>query len=175
MRSGRTIAGERERVESDSQRERVRKRAKKRKVLSVCLVLILVIVFSWLGFLGVKNFLETINMKEAETEEKYAPTVEVINEDDGEKVSGRMFEYIGQIEKDLEDSGRKMTKAILPVGMAREVDLYIEGFPGYIKVSIDRGTAVSAEDVDRMLDYLEEKGITAQYVDVRVEGKGYYK
>lgn len=175
MRSGRVIAGERERVESDSQRERVRKRAKKRKITSVILILALIGVFVWLGYLGVSSLIEIINREETEVEEKPMPTVEVINEDDGEKVSTRTLEYIGQIEKDLEDSGRKVTKAVLPVGMAREVDLYVEGFSGYVKVNIDRGTAVSAEDVDRMLDYLEERGITAKYVDVRVEGKGFYK
>ena len=39
-----------------------------------------------------------------------------------------------------------------------------------------RWAVVSAEDIVRMKKYLEEQGVVgAEYVDVRVEGKGYYK
>ena len=52
----------------------------------------------------------------------------------------------------------------------------LEGVTGVIKVSLDRGAAVSAEDGERMLKYLEGQGINEfQYVDVRVARKAYWK
>ena len=40
-------------------------------------------------------------------------------------------------------------------------------------MNIDRGAGVSVEDADRMIKYLNGGGF--EYIDVRVEGKGYYK
>lgn len=178
MRSGRAIAGEREKVESDSQRERVRRRAKRKKVFSGIFVAIFVVILVGLAFKGGKSLIETIKNQE-ETEvvaEVFEPTVEIIDEVGRGKVSKRVLEYIGQAEFDFRDLGIEVSRVVLPLGMAREVDFYVEGFSGYIKLNIDRGTAVSVEDADRMLRYLKEEGIeSVEYIDVRVAGKGFYK
>ena len=44
-------------------------------------------------------------------------------------------------------------------------------------MTIDRGTAVSVEDADRMLRYLKTIGQIENYtyIDVRIEGKAYWK
>jgi hypothetical protein len=43
-------------------------------------------------------------------------------------------------------------------------------------MTTDRGAAVSVEDADRMIRYLTDKGISEfEYIDVRVEEKGYWK
>jgi hypothetical protein len=42
-------------------------------------------------------------------------------------------------------------------------------------MSVDRDTAVQAEDMAHMIRYLDEKGISCDYVDLRIEGKAYYK
>ena len=56
------------------------------------------------------------------------------------------------------------------------MDVYIADFEGYFKLSLDRGVGVSAEDMDRMVRYLKKQGfIGVEYVDLRVEGKAYYK
>ena len=39
----------------------------------------------------------------------------------------------------------------------------------------ERGSAVQIEDAERMMRYLDGKGLTPEYVDLRVEGKAYYK
>ena len=109
----------------------------------------------------------------------YAPTIEVIDENIGEmngQLTARMSEYIGQAEADLRELGYVPMKAIIPSGAIREVDFYLEGYNGRIKTTIDRGSGVSAEDTDRMIRYLKGVGkMDFEYIDVRVEGKGYYK
>jgi hypothetical protein len=80
------------------------------------------------------------------------------------------------IEVDFRDLGYKVVKAVIPSGSIREVDLYIEGKNGFIKTTIDRGTAVTVEDADRVIRYLAERGIgDFEYIDARVEGRAFWK
>lgn len=67
-------------------------------------------------------------------------------------------------------------RATLASGMMRTIYLDVENIPYYFKISTERGAAVEAEDIDRMVRYLKENNITpSEYVDVRVERKAYYK
>ena len=66
-------------------------------------------------------------------------------------------------------------RVVLPAQKAREIRVFITERGEYYKMSLDRGSAVQAEDLARMRHYLEEKGISPSYVDLRVEGRAYYK
>lgn len=68
-----------------------------------------------------------------------------------------------------------VTKVILPTGASRALYVDIEGQEAYYKVDIDRDAATTAEDIERMSRYLAEKDLHPEYVDVRVEGRAYYK
>ncbi len=108
------------------------------------------------------------------------PTIEVIDEDNigtsGNALTSRMNEYIGLIEKDFRELGYTPTKAVIPMGSIREVDFYFSDFSGCVKTVVDRGAGETAEDFERMIKYLQ--GIDEmdfEYIDVRVEEKGYWK
>lgn len=162
----------------DSERGRVRKSAKKRKVFSGIFIVVLVGLIGFLSVIGVKNLVEIAREDEevVDYKEKYMIKAEVIDESGGKQYSTRVKDYIGLIEQDLFDLGYTLTKAILPAGKARELDLYLEGRGMYFKVNIDRGTAETAEDMIRTLKYIEGNGVVVNsYVDVRVEGKAFYK
>ena len=109
----------------------------------------------------------------------YTPTVEIIdaaaNSSNG-KITARMTRYIGRAEKDFRDLSYKPIKVVIPQNSIREVDFYLENISGYIKMTIDRDSAISVEDADRMLRYLTEKGIESfEYIDIRIDGKAYWK
>lgn len=92
------------------------------------------------------------------------------------KITNRMLTYIGQAEADFRDLGYQPVRAVLPTGSVREVDFYLDGYPGFIKLWIDRDTAPSVEDADRLLRYLKDQGITDfQYLDVRLPYKAYWR
>ena len=55
------------------------------------------------------------------------------------------------------------------------MDIYLEGRDEYYKCNLDRGTAETVEDIVRMIGYLKKQGVMAGYVDVRLEGRAYYK
>ena len=87
-----------------------------------------------------------------------------------------MRSYIGQAEIDFKDLGYHPVKAVVPSGSIREVDFYLDGVNGRIKTTIDRGTGVTIEDADRMIRYLTSIGVGEfEYIDVRVDGKAYWK
>lgn len=182
--AGKTIAAKRYKPESDSERERVRKSLRKTKILKVSAVVILI---GALGFLSVRAFQEwykwaTTRVEVVEIPKE--PSVEVIDERTGKRaeLSTKMKELIADLEEEFTAQGYKVVRARIPADKTREIDLEIEGFSGVVKVSSDRNAAVSAEDGARMLKYvaelaedeLPEEG-KIEYIDVRVERKGYWK
>ena len=69
----------------------------------------------------------------------------------------------------------RIEHVVLPRQKAREIDIYMEGRVEYYKMSLDRSSAVQAEDMHRMTLYLDQKELHPGYVDLRVEGKAYFK
>lgn len=178
---GRTIGEKREKLETANERAAARKKDKKQKKRRVTFTIIGFAIFiGILVFLGF-FFLGNGEPAPAETPVEVVttePTIEIIDEDAaaGGKITNRMRSYIGQAEQDFRDLGYTPAKAVVPTGSVREVDFYLSGQPGFIKMHIDRGTAVSVEDADRMLRYLTAQGTTNfQYIDVRLARKAYWK
>lgn len=178
MEVGRAIKRGREKPEKDSERERVRKQFKQRQTMAIFGVLLFVGTLLYLLSRAGAEWYKWVTTKEEVIEIPIEPTIEVIDDATGKKaeVSMRVLEYIAQLEEEFAILGRKVNMARIPEGKIREVDLELEGVTGVIKVSLDRGAAVSAEDGERMLKYLEGQGINEfQYVDVRVARKAYWK
>jgi len=195
MRVGRTISEERERIESESDRLAARELKKQREAVQTAILVVSVVALVILGVISAKNFFTKTREadRDATPGKVYAPSVEVIDES-GAKLSKKMSEYIGMAEEDFQELGYTVTRVAIPAGMMREVDVYVRKndggdesataedaaagngeLPYYFKLNIDRGSAVSAEDAVRMVRYLEERNLTPAYVDVRVEGKAFYR
>lgn len=174
MRRGQTIVAERERAESESERMLAHKKVQRKHMVSVLVVLTLFLAIGGLIYAGVTSMVrDKVEMK-TPTEE-YKIGAEIVDETGGGKISSRVKEYIGRIERDFAALGYQVKRVVLPSGMSRTLYVDLEGMKTYFKVNLDRGTAVSAEDAKRMIDYLKEHELEPEYVDVRVQGKGYYK
>lgn len=177
MKLGRTIAGGREAVESEfARRNLLKKREQKKKVQLLLLgsMIVATVIISVILIQGAVKKVPVDNQKRGEVE-KYVPTVEVVDEDGSDYITERMKQYVGMMEEDAKDSNLSVSKAIIPVGKAREVDVYFEGRNEFYKCNLDRGTAESLEDIVRMIEYLKKNAIEASYVDVRLEGRAYLK
>lgn len=181
FKMGRTIGEKRERLQTANERAAARAKGKKRQARRVTWTilgfvgLVAVLVFICFFFVGNKEPVKIIEPQEVVVAE---PTVEIIDEDAaaGGNITNRMRSYVGQAEQDFRDLEYRPVKVVVPSGTVREVDFYLEGVPGYVKLHIDRGTAVSVEDADRMIRYLAGQGINEyQYIDVRIGGKAYWK
>lgn len=183
LKTGRTLSAKRERLETSSERTAIWQKARKRQKLRLFLTIIIFLIA-----ISAIIYLVIFIMKGRETGNDtpdnnpapavvYKPTIEIIDEDSPtSQITSRMSEYIGQAEVDFREQGLIPIKAVIPTGAIREVDFYLDGKPGRIKMIIDRDTAVSVEDAVRMLRYLENQGITTyEYIDVRLPGKAYWK
>jgi len=175
MRAGQTIVAERERAESESERMQARKKAHRKKTTSVFMALLMMAIVGLICYIAVKEFSEQHRQAQEEISEEVRINAQIVDEDNGGQISMRVKEYIAQLESDFQDLGYRVVKVTLPTGTSRELYVDLEGKEMYFKINIDRDTAVSAEDVKRMLKYLEERDLHPEYVDVRVEGKAYYK
>ena len=183
LKSGRTIPGRREQLEKASERTAAHEKIRKKQTfrLVVTILGILLVFASIIGFgviLSKRESQEDQVSDSPSTTVTYKPTIEIIDEDaiSGSMVTSRMKDYLGQAEVDFRALGLVPVKAVIPAGAIREIDFYLDGKTGFVKTTIDRGTGVSTEDAKRMLDYLESQGITDfEYIDVRLEGKAYWK
>ncbi len=175
MKRGQTIAAERERVESESERLLERKKIRRKRRRSVLLGLVFLLVLGALLYITGRNAMERYEQENKPEMKEYILKARIVDEDNRGQISERTKEYAALLEQDLQDLGYTVTQIILPSGTSRELYVDIEGEEAYIKVSTDRDTAVIAEDTDRMLKYLKKNDLHPGYVDVRVEGKGYYK
>lgn len=91
-------------------------------------------------------------------------------------VSERLLRFLGRLIAITNTSGLgKVTEATLPKNTTREIDIKIQNRPYYIKTHIDRDPAATVEDIKRVVNYLDQKKITLQYIDVRVSGRAFYK
>lgn len=179
---GRTIGAERERLETANERTAARKKDKKKKARRVGLTVFgfvaLAATLIFLCFLFVGSGEPVPASVRPEDEVAIEPTIEIIDEDTsaGGRITNRMCSYVAQAEQDFRDAGLKPMKVVVPTGSVREVDFYLEGYTGFIKLHIDRDSAVSVEDAGRMLHYLAGQGINDfQYIDVRIPSKAYWK
>lgn len=180
IKSGRTIGERREHLETANERLAARKKVKKRQNLRVLwtaigfAVLFLAVVFLVVYFIKQREQNESDTTTTAVVK-TYAPTIEIVDHN-SDTITTRMSEYIGQLESDLKSLNITPLRAIIPNGAIREVDFYLDGHNGYVKTTVDRGAGVTAEDIDRMLRYLSSIGVNDfEYIDVRIDGKAFWK
>ncbi len=182
LKSGRTIGVQREKMETANERMIAHQKNKRKKRFRAILVslgflsLAIAAIVVYFSFFHINNYRTEPTTVEGIT---YVPTIEIIDEDAaiiGEEITGRMKDYIGQAEADFRDLGYHPVKVVIPTNTVREIDFYLDGYAGFIKMSIDRATAVSVEDADRMLRYLAGQGINEfSYIDVRIPRKAYWR
>ena len=175
-RIGRTIAGDAFFDERKAKLERLKQRTKtKRKnvgvVAGILLLVILVglVISHYITELIAENETKNVVIQEPE------PMVAIADENSGTDISARVKEFVSRLEKDAKIEGYEVDRVVLPLNKVREIHVYIKKRNEYYKMTIDRGSAVQAEDMGRMIRYLDKKKIKAEYVDLRVEGKAYYK
>lgn len=182
IKSGRTIGEKREKLETASERTAIHKKNKAKKNLRIIGTSIGFIIVAGLLVLIILPLFHHANDDPASGTivVPVKPTIEIIDEaattNSEEHLTSRMKEYIGQVEACFRELGYTPVKAVIPIGAIREVDFYLEDQSGYIKMVVDRGSGVSVEDADRMIRYLASEDVEEyQYIDVRIDGKAYWR
>ena len=177
FRAGRTIGEKRERLETKNERIAARKKQKRGKVFRIIFT---IFCFAILIFILISLYQAFSKREDSVVIENHflSPTIEIIDEENfsNSQITSRMKTFIARVEKEFRTLNYQPVKAVIPVGSIREVDFYLKNYNGFIKMTIDRNPAVSVEDTNRMLRYLNEIGISEFiYIDVRIDGKAYWK
>lgn len=95
--------------------------------------------------------------------------------DSGELVaSNRFLGFVGRLLNAASERELAVSKVTLPAFTTRQVEVVFGNKTRY-KVSVDRSAGQQIEDIDRIVAYLAKLNITPDYVDVRLEGKAFYK
>ena len=109
------------------------------------------------------------------------PSVE-IRDNSGVETSGtqvvtshRFLAFVGRVIGYAAKEGYTVKTVTIPALTTRQVRVTLAGVGQYYTFSVDRPPAVQVEDMARITRYLKAHGISARYVDVRVEGKAFYK
>ncbi len=89
--------------------------------------------------------------------------------------SRRFLGFVGRVIGETNDRGYTVKTATIPALTTRQVRITLVGQQPYFTFSVDRPPAEQVEDMSRILRYLRTRGISARYVDVRVEGKAFYR
>ena len=176
FRVGRAIAGEaRRNTEEKLQRVADHKKNHRRKIAFIAGLALVALIFGYCIF----NYLSELEAKRAAeaaaVETKKEPKAPIHDENAGNNVSQRVKDFVARLEDDVVDYELQVERIVLPYRLVREIDVYLVGRAEHYKMNLDRDTAVQAEDMSRMVRYLDEKGIQCEYVDLRIEGKAYYK
>ena len=173
---GRTIAGASHRSHSMTmERQALRKKRKWRAIAFSFLILALIAAITLIVVSATE--IERVRNEENAVRERQAitPTVPVIDENAGGELSSRTREFIVHLESDAKDYGFEIDHIVVPFQKARQLFVFVKEREEYYKVSLDRSSAMQAEDMGRMMSFLDENGVKCSYVDLRVEGRAYYK
>ncbi|HEX6462031.1 MAG TPA: hypothetical protein VFZ58_02025 [Candidatus Saccharimonadales bacterium] len=95
---------------------------------------------------------------------------------DGNSVASKRFiRYLGQLlaAVQLKQIG-SVERIIIPTSM-RELDIYFKDRSYPLKTHIDRDPYKQVDDIAAALTFIDEKQVKPQYVDVRIEGRAYYR
>lgn len=109
------------------------------------------------------------------------PAVEIVDQSGVQPQTGsavassRFLGYVGRTVALAAEHGLVVQQVVIPLGTTREIELHIQDYGYPIRLSIDREVGEQVEDVARAINYFSKRGQTPVYIDVRVEGKAYYR
>lgn len=174
-RVGKTIAGATNNARKRNLEHIAARKKQQRKsaLIALCILIIAgsLVIFA-VNFISQKAAeREAALMKENPVE----PTVAIVDENVGNNISSRTKVFVARLEADAKEYNLKIDHVVLPFQKAREILVFFDGRKEYYKMTSERGSAVQIEDAERMMRYLDGKALTPEYVDLRVEGKAYYK
>lgn len=88
--------------------------------------------------------------------------------------SGRFLSFVGQSVGHFQDFGLRPQAVIIPTDTTRQAQIQLDNGIR-VKLSVDRPAGEQAQDAAQAVGYLEDKRLQAEYVDVRVSGKAFYR
>lgn len=109
------------------------------------------------------------------------PGIEVVdkngmtNAPEGVVTSRRFLSFVGTVVGDMKQHGFTVTQATIPALTTRQLEISISNVPYIARLTVDRSAGEQTEDIARIIPFLAARSLTPEYIDVRVQGKAFYK
>lgn len=89
--------------------------------------------------------------------------------------SSRLLSFAGRAVALAKVASHTVTEIRLPPATTRQLEIRLEGVETVVKMTIDRAVGEQVEDMTRSLAYMKANSEAPASVDVRVQGKAYYR
>lgn len=94
----------------------------------------------------------------------------------GQAVASNQFlGFVGRVVGLANAQQHTVTQVVIPQGTTRQIELRIKDVAYPVKLSVDRLAGEQVEDMTKAVMWLRDRGVTPQYLDVRVSGRAYYR
>lgn len=109
------------------------------------------------------------------------PTLAIIDDSgltvsNGKNVaSSSFFSFVGKLVAAANNNGLEITKIRIPPASLRQVEVSVSGVKYYAKMSTSESAEGQIANFKTAINYFATHKISPNYVDLRIEGKGYYK
>lgn len=109
------------------------------------------------------------------------PEIKVVDEailsaGGGVNVAGVSFmRFIGRAIQASRETGLNISQIKIPPNTLRQVEISFDGVPYPVKFAINSSAKGQVKNLHSAMTYFERSGINPQYLDLRIEGKGYYR
>lgn len=92
-----------------------------------------------------------------------------------EVLDHRFLSFLGNAVSHFDEIGLEVQGVLLPDGMLRQLDIRLKDKPYSIRMTIDRDAEAQVGEAMYAINYMGEKGLAPQYIDVRVDRRVFYK
>lgn len=89
--------------------------------------------------------------------------------------SSSFFSFVGKLVAAANNNGLEITKIRIPPASLRQVEVSVSGVKYYAKMSTSESAEGQIANFKTAINYFATHKISPSYVDLRIEGKGYYK
>ena len=110
-----------------------------------------------------------------------SPKVQIVDEsgftpEQGSAVaSARLLSFVGKLVSGAGEKGLTVQSVSLPSGTTRQLEVRLAKTKPLVRVTIDRAAGEQVEDMARVIRYLNDRSIAAEYIDVRVSSRAVYR
>lgn len=92
-----------------------------------------------------------------------------------EVINRRFLSFLGQSVSLFQKNGLVVVEVVLPPDTVRQVEFRLQDVPYSIKMTVDRGAVAQVNEAVRTKRFLDERGESPSYIDVRVDQRVFYK
>lgn len=94
----------------------------------------------------------------------------------GQAVASNSFlSFVGRVVGEAKNQGYIVTKVSIPEGTTREIAVTLKGVSYQVKFSVGRPVGAQIEDMARAIKWMASHKVHPKYIDVRVNGRAFYK